>query len=333
VLRLKVEALVAGGLAESTREKYDTGMRAWWRFAEEIGWVERLPVSEELLCMFVAFMLSKVQVTTIRSYLAAIYSWHVDAGIYLPVYTFLKLKRTIKGAEKLVPPRAVRRAAPVTMEAVRRIAAIINPRTFDDVVFMAIATLATAGLFRLGELVAKKVKGPAVLLWCNVAVKGSEVEVLLPKSKTDQLGRDGPVVVAANGTVACPRRWLKAMRKLPGYPKAGPVFVNEKGKLVTREWVIRRLNQFMERVGLYANRYSGHSFRRGGATSLAASGVPDRIISQLGRWRSATYQIYTVATKDQLAQAQMQMALSPCLYGVLASKHREASKGQLDGSM
>jgi hypothetical protein len=43
-------------------------------------------------------------------------------------------------------------------------AEIANPGSLNDVVFIAIASLTTAGLFRLGEFVAKKVKGPRASL-------------------------------------------------------------------------------------------------------------------------------------------------------------------------
>jgi integrase len=41
----------------------------------------------------------------------------------------------------------------------------------------------------------------------------------------------------------------------------------------------------VERVGLDAARYSGHSLRSGLATSAAAAGKTDRAIMQQGRWR------------------------------------------------
>jgi hypothetical protein len=34
LLKLTVQVLASEGLAESTREKYNTGMKSWWRFAE-----------------------------------------------------------------------------------------------------------------------------------------------------------------------------------------------------------------------------------------------------------------------------------------------------------
>ena len=34
------------------------------------------------------------------------------------------------------------------------------------------------------------------------------------------------------------------------------------------------------------------SLTRGGATILAASGVPDRVIRAMGRWKSGTYRLY-----------------------------------------
>jgi hypothetical protein len=38
--------------------------------------------------------------------------------------------------------------------------------------------------------------------------------------------------------------------------------------------------------------YAGVSFRAGGATALGEAGVPDRVIQELGRWKSFTYARY-----------------------------------------
>jgi hypothetical protein len=45
------------------------------------------------------------------------------------------------------------------------------------------------------------------------------------------------------------------------------------------------------------------SFRKGGATALAESGVPDRVIQELGRWKSFAYQRYVHSTDAALNKA------------------------------
>ncbi|KAK6173009.1 hypothetical protein SNE40_016550 [Patella caerulea] len=45
-------------------------------------------------------------------------------------------------------------------------------------------------------------------------------------------------------------------------------------------------------AGLDSNRYKGHSFRIGGATTALMMGINERTIQQLGRWKSNAFQKY-----------------------------------------
>ncbi|KAH8919584.1 hypothetical protein BT69DRAFT_1206803, partial [Atractiella rhizophila] len=53
-----------------------------------------------------------------------------------------------------------------------------------------------------------------------------------------------------------------------------------------RSWFIRQLRRF------FSSDIAGHSLRSGGATHLAANGVPESIIQKIGRWSSEAFQIY-----------------------------------------
>ena len=64
----------------------------------------------------------------------------------------------------------------------------------------------------------------------------------------------------------------------------------------------------MVQLGFPAEQYAGHSFRRGGATSLAMAGVPENLIKVLGRWLSFAYQGYMEVDRDQLAKAMQAMS-------------------------
>jgi hypothetical protein len=316
-LRRVAKDLVGSGLAISTRKRYGVGMRGLHRFAVAIGWRPQLPVSEAVLCLFVASRAGEIKATTMKGYLCAIYSWHVDEGVPVDFTPFRTLKRALRGMELLDKGVPTKRAHPVTMAAVALMGSATNVNNIDEVVFMAIASLATAGLFRLGELVPSNWRDPPVLAASRVRVLEEGVEVHLPRSKTDPTGAMGPMFISKNKGLACPWLWLRRMRQMVPVRQGQPAFKNAEGKAISREWVIHRLNTMMTRVGLGGLRYSGHSFRRGGATSLAAAGVQDHIIAKLGRWKSATYQLYVAASPSRLAAAQKEMAQSTCVFGVV----------------
>ena len=48
-------------------------------------------------------------------------------------------------------------------------------------------------------------------------------------------------------------------------------------------------------------RYSGVSFRAGGATALGEAGVPDRTIQEMGRWKSFAYSQYVHSSEDTIS--------------------------------
>ena len=90
-------------------------------------------------------------------------------------------------------------------------------------------------------------------------------------------------------------------------------------------------------VGVDAARVGLHSFRIGGATSLALLGVPAHVIMVFGRWESLCYQLYTRTSESHLRgyMALMAAATSPDtnvpLFGGLSlDRASEISEASLD---
>ena len=46
------------------------------------------------------------------------------------------------------------------------------------------------------------------------------------------------------------------------------------------------------RANLPANKYTGHSFQIGKASTAASAGIKDSTIQTLGRWQSSSYLLY-----------------------------------------
>ena len=83
--------------------------------------------------------------------------------------------------------------------------------------------------------------------------------------------------------------------------EGSPLFSGyERGSALSREHFITRLKALLSSLGLDSARYSGHSFRRGAATSAAVAGYSDNEIQQLGRWRSDAYKLYIDLPKDRI---------------------------------
>ena len=56
--------------------------------------------------------------------------------------------------------------------------------------------------------------------------------------------------------------------------------------------MIQATRAVLKHCGYDEFQFSGHSYRKGGATSLAEAGVAEWIIQLLGRWTSGAYKLY-----------------------------------------
>ena len=83
----------------------------------------------------------------------------------------------------------------------------------------------------------------------------------------------------------------------------------EKGgvKCVTYQGFTKELKNLLSSAGLKADSFSGHSFRRGGATYLYRLGADPLLIQASGDWASDCYTRYVFLTLDQRLHAQRMM--------------------------
>jgi site-specific recombinase XerD len=70
------------------------------------------------------------------------------------------------------------------------------------------------------------------------------------------------------------------------------LFLKANGKPLHRRDVSAWLKAGAAAAQLPPARFSSHSLRKGGASHMAASGVPDEVIQRLGRWQSDAYKRY-----------------------------------------
>jgi hypothetical protein len=142
-----------------------------------------------------------------------------------------------------------------------------------------------------------------------VLSKCSHFIIRLESSKTDAIGVGVDQTVAGAAAVANVSQYLCV---IPSSRSSSlhPLFQSSGGLPVTRDMLVSVLQQCLQSTGIDMSKYRGFSFRRGGATGLAAAGVDNITVQHIGRWSTktniASRYIHTEATTYVRAASQCQ---------------------------
>lgn len=139
------------------------------------------------------------------------------------------------------------------------------------------------GAFRRSELVA--------IQWESVKFVPQGVEILLPRSKTDQTGEGTICAIPYGNLTLCPVRALQQWQEI-SQRSAGPIFVpiSKKGTLASHSLSPTSINNILKNLASacqlpQADYFSSHSLRRGFATTATQKGASMGAIMRQGRWR------------------------------------------------
>ena len=117
------------------------------------------------------------------------------------------------------------------------------------------------------------------------------VSLRIKASKTDPFRAGITIHLGRTDRDLCPVAALLGYVEVQGL-QPGPLFVWQNGQRLTRQGLVNQLRAALSSVGVDPVPYSGHSFRIGAATSVAAAGVEDAVIKILGRCSSSAYLAY-----------------------------------------
>lgn len=177
-----------------------------------------------------------------------------------------------------------RRAAPARAADIR---AMVAARPGSDPLAVrdrAVLLLGFAGALRRSEIAALDVN--------DVEIAPEGLRVTVRQSKKDQQAKGATVGVPRGTGDACPVEALRAWLALVDATD-GPLFrVVTRGGIVTDKRmsgraVARMVKRLAELAGLDPERFSGHSLRRGLATSATEAGRSTLALQRQGRWASA----------------------------------------------
>lgn len=250
---------------------------------------------------------------SIKVYLSAVRSLHIEQGWPDPLSNCLQLQRVLKGIKRVQGANASATRLPVTPEVLCIVQAGLDLSSFDDCMLWAACTLAYFGFLRSAEFTVASLAAfdPSIHLTVqDIAVDSAKMpsclQIHIKASKTDPFRQGCHVFVGLGSSSLCAVRAVLTYLARRGN-RPGPLFIHANGRPLTRQLLTDRLRSILQSAGVVGN-YSSHSFRIGAATMAAKRGIPDHLIQVLGRWKSDAYKLYVKTPPETIVSASSKLA-------------------------
>ena len=294
-------------------------------FCSQLGVSRPLPVTEELLCRFVAMLGREgLKHSTIKVYLSGVRFYQIAQGLGDPFrgvgtshpqleYVMRGIKRVqAEGGVKTKPRLPV---TPLILDKLQDRLCGGTRGTQDDWMLWAAACTGFFGFLRAAEFLCPSQQDydPTVhLSLADIAmdnhVNPSVIRIRIKQSKTDPFRAGVDVFLGRSDSKICPVGAMVSYLARRGH-HPGPLFIHqESGIPLSRATLVAEIRLAVTDLGLDPANYSGHSLRIGAASTAAARGIEDSLIQTLGRWSSSAYLQYVKMDRRQLAAVSKRLA-------------------------
>ena len=273
-----------------------------------------MPALPENLCMFMELMSNTSTYGHCKNVLSSVKYIHTATGYDFPANNFglettlQGIKRRLKGTPQFV--------LPIDPVILRRMFTHINTDNSQDLSLWCSFLVAFYCLFRKANVVPKdqNFDPECVLTRSDIVVDevGRNVLIYVNFSKVNQYQKSFHVIpIPANDDPALDLyRHIKRLFSTVTVPVTSPAFMYTNTKFVSYKSFTTRLKQLLAKSGLDPALYSGHSFRRGGASYLYGIGGATLMVQVLGDWASQIFTRYLYLSLDDRREAQDLIRLS-----------------------
>ena len=280
--------------------------------------VNFLPVERDTLLGFAELMSRTCSFDHIRHIFSSVKFLHDFTGNFYPGESF-EFKVLFRGLRRKLakPPRQV---LPITPEILIQMYRHVNVNNSSELAHWTAFLFALRLLYRKSSIAPRSLKtfDAKVGLCRGKAIFSNGVILVYQNfSKTNQFmsqTRVTPLVSSSIVAVDPVIHYSKLVAENP-VPDNYPAFSfleNGVTKCVTYNSFTRHLKNLLVKIGLNPDSWSGHSFRRGGASLLYRLGIDPLTIQACGDWSSDTYLRYLEVNIDRLWSAQLAMASFSC---------------------
>jgi integrase len=271
-----IHTYIQAATSQNTHRAYQADIRHF------ITWGGRLPSSPDVLLRYLQEHASVLNPRTLKRRLVAIKHWHTYQEFADPTSHPL-VRKTLSGILH-VHGKPAEKAPPFSVEQLLLLTHYLKSRgELADWRNNALLQVGFFGAFRRSELVAMR--------WEHVTFVPQGVEILIPRSKTDQEGEGHICAIPYGNSVLCPVTALHQWREKSA-ALSWPVFcqILKGNKIKTRAISSNSVNKIIKWAAIacqlpQAKNYSGHSLRRGFATTASQKDASFSAIMRQGRWR------------------------------------------------
>ena len=279
----------------STQKSYATHRKRYLEFCLQFGY-QPVPVSQVVLQRYVAHLARNLKYSSIRQYLNIIRLLHVEQGLPNPLQENQPLTLVLRGVRRTLGDTTARKL-PITPQILLKIRSFLDWSNASHVTFWGAALAAFFGMLRRSNLIpSPPFNRNKHLRRCDVIAFPWGLGLSIRWSKTIQF-RERELLVPLPRLPGHPldpvAAVLAVFRLHPKAPPEAPAFLDVQGLgQYTPATFTKVLKRCLGQLGIDSQAFSGHSFRRGGATWALHNKLPAEAIKILGDWRSDAYLAY-----------------------------------------
>ena len=269
-----------------------------------------MPALEEHLCWFMELMAVTSGYEHCKNTLGGVKYAHSALGYEFP--SSFSLDTTMQGLKRRLA-RTPFQVLPIDPTVLRAMYNQININKKEDLALWCSFLVAFFCLFRKANVVPKNSAfDPAKVLTRKNIGLNSEKEMVIVYcgfSKTNQYRKKDMCIPIPSNEDRCLDLY-RHMRKLfesVESPDDAPAFSYGNKKFVDYQMFTSRLKSILKDAGLDPDLFSGHSFRRGGASFLFSIGASQLMVQVLGGWSSMVYTRYLFMSEEERLEAQTLM--------------------------
>ena len=295
-LRETSRSLIYGGLRQGTRRTYNSAQKSYINFCQSHDLCP-VPASEDTILLYVTHLyLNKLKYTSVRVYLSAVRSLHIEEGVGNPIEGYLQVKQAVRCLQ--INNSSPKQKLPITISVLRDLHQVCSAGSFNNKMLWAAITTAFYGCLRASEFTVPVTFDPQVHLCVNSvtftnAYAQSVMSLFVKRSKTDLTNKGFTVNICCVPDITCAVCAMRSYLDTRSCPDPlSPLFVFHNNVPLLNRLFQKHLTLLLSLKGYPTDQYSGHSLRIGSATTAASVGLQDWQIKLLGRWTSESYQRY-----------------------------------------
>lgn len=304
------------GLADATNKSLTSEINSYLVFCRYYRFVP-VPVSSDVVCKYASTLAITHAYASIKRYISALGHLHKVRNIDWTIPQDYNVYRVLQGIKRVKGGASFSKLH-ITPHILELIFSKLDLTISEHRAFWAACLLKFYSFFRKSNIVPEsEIKFDPRKHLCvgDIIPSGNGVVIVVRWSKTIQFADrvlEIPIARVGISHLSFPDMWKFYLSLMPSSPLGAAFrFTDTSGKtrILTHDRFTFLLKTSLTASGIDASRYSGHSFRSGGATFAFECGVSPILIKAQGDWLSDAYLRYTRVDWELKWKATTAMAL------------------------